>query len=62
MAKTLVTPYQLAKMLGIPSQRVYNWIQRLGCPYTRTANGDIWLDPDAVSAWNKERGERREKK
>jgi hypothetical protein len=53
----LVTPYQMAKALKIPSQRMYNWVERLGCPHVVTPDGQVRVDPEKVMEWAKRKGE-----
>lgn len=50
--KQLVTPYQMAKALGIRSQRVYNWVTRYDCPHTKVGD-QVLVNPDEVREWMK---------
>ncbi len=54
---TLVTLYQMAKALRIPSQRMYNWVDRLGCPYETMPDGQKRVDPEKVMEWARRKGE-----
>ena len=51
--KTFVTPTQYAKIREIPSQRVYNWIQRRRCPYVESG-GRLLVCVEEVDKWRKE--------